>query len=249
MKKILFSFFLVSLLFSCQNTRYQNTKIVGKTIAVDSIIPPDSTCVKVIDPYRKKMIKEVNTVFTYTPKDLVRTDGKLQSTLGNLMADLSYTSANPVFHKMTGKNIDFVLLNYGGIRSGIFTGDVTFRNAFQLMPFENMYVVATLEGEKIEELILYFIKNNKAHPLSKQLQLTISENGYTLNIHGKPFDRTKTYHVLTSDYLQSGGDRMDFFKDPIALYTLDYKVRDGIVDYFKSVDTLVSKIDNRVILK
>ncbi|MDT7833031.1 5'-nucleotidase [Flavobacteriaceae bacterium S356] len=249
MKKILFSFLLVSFFLSCKDVAYKNTKIVGKTSQIDSTTVADSTYIKVIEPYKEKMIKEINTVLTYTPIDLVRTDGNRQSTLGNLLADLAYTRANPLFKKETGKDIDFALFNYGGIRSGIFTGDVTNRNAFQLMPFENMLVVVELSAEKVQELVNYFTNGNRAHPLSKQVQLTIRQNGHTLKIHGKPFDKSKTYYVLTSDYLQSGGDRMDFFKDPVKLYKLDYKVRDAIIDYFKSVDTLTSTLDNRVILK
>ncbi len=249
MKKIFLSVLLILLLLSCKDTKYQNTKIQGKTSQIDSTSISDSTYIKVIEPYKEKMIKEINKVLTYTPTDLVRTDGNMQSTLGNLMADLSYARANPIFKKETGKNIDFALLNYGGIRSGIFTGAVTNRNAFQLMPFENMLVVVELSAEKVQELVNYFTSGSRAHPLSKQVQLTIGKNGHILKIHGKPFDKSKTYYVLTSDYLQSGGDRMDFFKDPIKLYKLDYKVRDAIVDYFKSVDTLKPTLDNRVILK
>lgn len=228
--------------------RYVNTKITAETIAIDSATKPDTSFVILISPFKKKMIKEINTVLTYTPKDLVRTDGKMQSSLGNLMADLCYSRANPVFKKMAGKNIDFTLLNYGGIRSGIFKGKVTYKNAFELMPFENTLVVTELTGDKIEALVRYFITQKRAHPLSKQIQLTITKNRFTLQINGQPFDRNKTYHVLTHDYLQSGGDRMVFFKDPVRLYDLKYKVRDAIVDHFKSVDTLTSALDNRVIL-
>lgn len=249
MKKTLLSFLCTLLLLSCKDITYKNSKVVGKTSQIDSTTVTDSAYTRFIAPYKKKMIKEINTVLTYTPTDLVRTDGNMQSTLGNLMADLSYIRANPLFKKETGQNIDFALLNYGGIRSGIFTGDVTNRNAFQLMPFENMLVVVELSAEKVQELVNYFINGNRAHPLSKQIQLIIDKSGHSLKIHGKPFDKSKTYYVLTSDYLQSGGDRMDFFKDPIKLYKLDYKVRDAIIDYFKSVDTLTSVLDNRVILK
>lgn len=249
MKKIQLLFLVFVLLLSCKKTNYQNTKIVAKTNGIDSTTVLDSAYVKVIEPYKKKMIKEINTVLTYTPKDLVRTDGKLQSSLGNLMADLCYTRANPVFRKMTNKEIDFAMFNYGGIRSGIFTGDVTNRNAFQLMPFENTLVVVELTGEKVEALANYFIKNNRAHPLSKQVQFTITKTGHEFKVHGQKIDKSKTYHVLTSDYLQNGGDRMDFFKDPVALHKLDYLVRDAIIHYFNSVDTLQSSLDNRVILK
>jgi 2',3'-cyclic-nucleotide 2'-phosphodiesterase (5'-nucleotidase family) len=249
MKKIFFVLFILFAFSSCKRTTYQNTKVTAKTIAVDSTTKTDTEYSKIIEPYREKMIKEISTIITFSPEDLVRTDGNMQSSLGNLMADLGHERANPIFKKESGKDIDFALFNYGGIRSGIFKGKVTNKNAFELMPFENTYVVVELSGEKVEELMTYFITQKRAHPLSKQIQLTITKDGYSLQINGKPFDKNKTYHILTHNYLQSGGDNMLFFKNPIKLYKLDYKVRDAIVDYFKSVDTLTSKLDNRIIFK
>ena len=93
----------------------------------------------------------MNTVLSYTPHNLVRTDGELESSLGNLLADLCYEKGNPIFNSRTGKNIDFALFNYGGIRAGITQGNITTQNAFNLMPFENSLVVLELTSEKIEE--------------------------------------------------------------------------------------------------
>ena len=72
----------------------------------------------------------MSKVLSYTPIDLTRTDGKLESSLGNLLADLCYQRANPVFKSRTGNTIDFALFNYGGIRAGITKGDITTQNAF-----------------------------------------------------------------------------------------------------------------------
>ena len=244
-KKIVFLLFISTLLISCKKEKYVLTKITATTTEIDSTLASDQSITKTIAPFKKKMIAEINTVISYTPKNLVRTDGDLESSLGNLIADLSYQRSNPIFNKMTGKNIDFAMFNYGGIRAGINKGEITNRHAFELMPFENLFVVVELSGEKMNELIQYLIKGNTAHPLSKQVQLTISNTGFDFKINNKPFDESKTYHVLTTDYLQSGGDLMNFFKNPLKRYSLEYKMRDGIVDYFKSVDTLHSKLDGR----
>jgi hypothetical protein len=66
-------------------------------------------------------------------------------------------------------------------------------------------------------------------------------------VQNKPFDKKKNYFVLTSDYLQKGGDQMDFFKNPLKLYALNYKIRDAIIDYLKEIDTLKATTDNRII--
>ena len=117
------------------------------------------------------------------------------------------------------------------------------------MPFENEFVVVNLKSDKIIALINYFIQNKTAHPLSKNIELSIDGNDYILKINGKIFDKNKTYSVLTTDYLQGGGDKMNFFKDPVKLTKLDYKMRDAIIHYFKKVDTLRTTIDNRVNIK
>jgi len=173
----------------------------------------------------------------------------MQSTLGNLMADMCFEMGNGIFKKNTKTSIDFSMLNYGGIRAIITAGAVTKKDAFKLMPFENELVVVKLSGNKVLELVEFFIQNKTAHPLSKNITLEIEENGYSLKINGELFDKNKMYYVLTNDYLQSGGDKMDFFKNPEALIKLDYKVRDAIIQYFKKVDTLKVAIDNRVKLK
>lgn len=245
LKKSLLLFCISLLIISCKEEKLVVTKISTKTIAVDTTIQSNKSYSKVISPYKQKMITEINTKISFTLTDLTRNDGDLESSLGNLLADLSYERANPVFNKLTGKNIDFAMFNYGGIRAGITAGDVTNKNAFELMPFENMLVVVELNGKQMVDLISYLEKRNTAHPVSKHFRLTLNKNNYTLNIKTKKFDKEKTYYVLTSDYLQSGGDNMVFFKNPLQRISLEYKLRDAIVDYFKSVDTIKSKLDGR----
>lgn len=245
MKKFIIPFIIFSLLFSCKNKPPQLVKIEGKQITVNETVASNKTFENTIKPYREKVEKEMKTVISHTPINLNRTDGDLESSLGNLMADLCYERANPVFNSRTGKNIDFAMFNYGGIRSGISKGDITNESAFNLMPFENSLVVVELTSEKIKELVNYLIKENKAHPLSKQFNLVVTEKGYDLKINNAPLDTSKTYFVLTSDYLQTGGDKMNFFKDPVNMYKLDYKVRNAIIDYFKETDTIKISLDGR----
>jgi len=249
MKKIIISFFAFLLVISCKNNTDQLVKIEGKLLPITEKLASDSSIVKTYLPYKYKMEKEMNAVLSYTPKDLIATDGKLESSLGNLLADLCYQKGNFVFEKRTSKNIDFAMFNFNGIRAGIPKGNVTMQHAFNLMPFENNLVVVELSTIKLKELIQYLITQKKAHPLSKQVRLRITKNGYNFSINRKPIKNNKTYYILTSDYLQHGGDHMDFFKNPVHLYALDYKMRSAIIDYFKETDTLKSKLDGRFVTK
>ena len=248
MKPVYFlCFFLV--LVSCKDVDRNLIKITAKTIAIDSTIKSSKKIERMIAPYKEKLIGEMEKVLSYTPKDLTKKTAAMQSSLGNLIADMCFEMSATLFKEKTNTAIDFAMFNYGGLRANIYAGKVTKEQAFKLMPFENELVVLSLKGEKVVALFNYFIKNKKAHPLSKNIALLIKENEFRLKINDEKFDKNKTYNVLTSDYLQGGGDKMNFFKNPEKITKLDYKLRDAIINYFEKVDTLKTSIDKRVTIE
>ncbi len=250
MKKTLVLLLSLCLWISCKDSSIQLSKISAETKSVDTLYQQDSTVIKEFLPFKKKMVEEINRKLSYAPKLITRTDGELQSSLGNLMADLMYEKANELFLKETGKKVDFVFSNYGGIRAEIGKGDVKVIHAFNLMPFDNTIVVAELTKEKTEELFEYFVVKNRAHPISKQVQIIFNQKDRPqILVNGKELESGRTYYVATSNYLQKGGDNMNFFLNPESLYDSNYLVRDAITQYFQNQDTLVSRLDDRVIFK
>jgi 2',3'-cyclic-nucleotide 2'-phosphodiesterase (5'-nucleotidase family) len=248
MKKIWILFFFSFLLIACKNNSHEVSKINAKQLKIDNEVKQDSSIIQLFTPYKKKMTKEITKSLSFSTKILERTDGNLQSTLGNLVADLSYEKANELFKNKTGKTVDFSMSNYGGIRAAIMKGDVTVSNAFELMPFDNTLVVVELNYDKIKALFNYFVAKKRAHPLSKNIQLTIENDSYNVLINGKPIKKDRTYFVATSNYLQKGGDGMIFFSEPESLFDSNFLIRDAIVDYFESKDTLRANLDERVII-
>ena len=118
----------------------------------------------------------------------------------------------------------------------------------QIEPFDNTLVVVELNYDKIKALFNYFVAKKRAHPLSKNIQLTIENDSYNVLINGKPIKKDRTYFVATSNYLQKGGDGMIFFSEPESLFDSNFLIRDAIVDYFESKDTLRATLDERVII-
>ena len=248
MKNIWILFFFSFLIIACKNNSHEVSKINAKQLKIGNEVKQDSSIIQLFTPYKKKMTNEITKSLSFSPKILERTDGNLQSTLGNLVADLSYEKANELFKNKTGKTVDFSMSNYGGIRAAIMKGDVTVSNAFELMPFDNTLVVVELNYDKIKALFNYFVAKKRAHPLSKNIQLTIKNDSYNVLINGKAIKKDRTYFVATSNYLQKGGDGMIFFSEPESLFDSNFLIRDAIVDYFESKDTLSANLDNRVII-
>ena len=243
----LFKFSILLLITSCGDN-LQLFKAETSRIEINSEINIDSTILKFIEPYKKNIEKDLFTTFAYSPYTLDKKDGELNTAIGNMMADAVLELSNPVFNLKKNKNIDFVLLNYGGIRSIISKGNINEKTAYNLMPFENEVVVTKLIGNDIYKLIDYLRKVKRAHPISG-LKLELDKNYELINaeINNKDIDIKKYYYVATSDFLLNGGDKMDFFNKSSENTFLDYKIRDLLIDYFIKIDTLKPKIDNRFI--
>ncbi|WP_194768552.1 5'-nucleotidase C-terminal domain-containing protein [Tamlana sp. I1] len=239
-------YFLVFL--NCKKDKFELTKIEGHQIQITDTLKTDQSIEDYVKPYRDHIQKDLDSVLAYASNTYSKTDSKLNTAIGNFMADVAYEQANPVFLKRSGHNIDMVLLNFGGIRSILPKGKISKGTAFKLMPFENSIVVAAIKGTQVNQLVDYLVKAKTAHPISK-LQIIINTDGQLVDakINGKNIDPNKTYYVATNDYLYEGGDHMTFFKPSDSLYRLNYKIRNTLIDYFMKVDTVNPVQDNRFI--
>ena len=247
MKKIIFFLLIILLFLSCKKEQSQIKTIRGKQIEVNQNFSSDSTYVQFISPYKNELQNKINKVLCYNLKILSRKESDLESSLGNIYADICFQKSDSIFKNKANKNIDFALFNFGGIRTIVPKGNITVKNIFELMPFENMLVIAELSGEQTQALFNYLEKRQEAHPIS-HLKLELKDDKLNkILIQNKPFDISKNYYVLTHDYLQHGGDRMDFFKNPVSLFNVQVKVRDALIDHLSKIDTLNAKIDGRFI--
>lgn len=243
---VLFLTFLC--IISCAQQQTYVTRVEGKQIGITNTNAETPSIENFIKPYRENIDKDLSTVLAYAPETLDKFKGEWQTTIGNLLADVTLQRGNTVFEKREKKHIDMCLLNHGGIRAGIPKGNVTARTAFEIMPFENSLLVIGLKGEQLREIAAYIIKEKKPHPLSG-MSFTIDKNNKAKNImiEGNPIQDDKTYYVATSDYLANGGDNMNFFKKGVEKYDLDYKLRNVLIDYFKDVDTIPVINDKRIL--
>jgi 2',3'-cyclic-nucleotide 2'-phosphodiesterase (5'-nucleotidase family) len=222
-----------TVLTACSEKRYVVTRIEGKQIGITdtpkeaddlntSITTKFETFIK---PYRENIDKDLSLVLAHAPETIDKS-GEWQTPMGNFLSDITLEKSNQLFQQREEKSIDICLLNHGGIRTIISKGDITARNAYEIMPFENRAIVVALSGEQIIEMVNYIIKEKKPHPL-KGMTFTIDKNNQPKDIiiNDKPLDLERLYFVVTSDYLVNGGDNMTFFKKNVQLYDLDYKLR------------------------
>lgn len=226
---------------ACGSAGLRNTRIEGKQLPVTEEYVAVPEIEQFIQPYRVHIDKDLDSVLAYCPETLDKSKPikKWQTSIGNLMADVTFDKADKLLMQREQRHVDVCFMNHGGIRSIIAKGPVTARTAFEIMPFENAVVVVALKGQQLVEIAQYLAKERKPHPLSGMKVVLDKDGNVTeLTVQGKPVQADKVYNVATSDYLANGGDNMVFFAKGLAKYDLDYKLRNLFIDYFKEVDTL-----------
>ena len=222
---IIINILLVLILQSCsQNYSIKSTNF--QVIEVSNAV--DSNIIQIIAPYKHQLDIEMDEVICYTKGELKK--GKPESKLGNFVCDLSMSIADG--------RADVCVFNNGGLRDIISKGDITIRDIYKVMPFENELVILDLNKNEFYDLLKYITKRG-GEPIGG---LSIIEKKDTIL---SSFNNDSIIRVLTTDYLANGGDKMKFFNNK-EQKKVGIKLRDAIINYCKERDTIQIELDNRI---
>lgn len=167
----------------------------------------DSAVYKIIKPYKSQLDAKMSEIIGYNTTEMAK--AKPSSTLTNFIADATIAG----FEKKSGRHLDAVMMNYGGIRLNSFgAGDILVGEIFEIMPFENYLVIIQMNGSQVKQL-LNKIAGSGGWPISKGSGFTIKDSmAIEIVIDSKAFDDTKTYSIGLPDYVANGGDDMTFLR-------------------------------------
>ncbi len=245
-KKSLIVTALITQLFACQSS-VKVSSIQPSSIQINANSAEDEAIKNLIEPYKSVLDNEMNEVLVKSSAEAVK--GQPESSLGNLIADITLHQCNQILQKKNLPLADICMLNNGGLRTSLPQGNITVGKIFELMPFENDMVVLTLSGSKTRGLMNYIAKSN-GQPVSGLSMNIINEKPKQVMIGEQEFDSLKTYRIVTTDYLASGGDKMRFFSEPISYQPLNTKLRDAIMNYMRAENNkgnmLNPKTDGRI---
>ncbi len=243
---VLYLFFLF---FSSCSTPAHLERVETKQYRFDSTLTAsiDSSVWKTIVPYKLRMDTEMNVVVGKTFQSL--TKDQPEGLLGNFVADLSLIESRKHYYPQDNKQIDFCFLNNGGLRASLPEGIITRRNIFEVMPFENELIVLSTPGTGVNKLLKYIV-NKGGVPISGLRFKMKNREVFDVTINNVPFDSTKIYKIVTSDYLANGGDDLTFLAEIKEREYVQLKLRDAILEYclqLKAEGKLIDpKLDYRI---
>jgi 2',3'-cyclic-nucleotide 2'-phosphodiesterase (5'-nucleotidase family) len=188
----------------------------------------------------------MNTPVGTAAQTLVK--GFPQSLLSNFAAD----AIQEIGEELAG-DIDFAVMNMGGLRSTLNQGTITLGSLYEVYPFDNRLVVLELPGKAVKEFF-DFIASHGGQGLSKSIRLVVNKREVeSLKINGQPLDENKTYRVATIDYLAEGNDGMVAFKQATGIIDSNKTLRDLMIQYVKKLTAnnqeANATIDDRITIK
>ena len=173
-----------------------------------------------------------------------------ETNLGNLVSD--------AFREVLGADIGY--MNGGGIRSDIKSGEITYNDLLNVLPYNNTGVVVRVSGrtviEMLEATVSKWPEENANFPQISGVKFFVDllgeENSRVYNVHVlnpetgiyEPIELDKTYTVASSNFiLLENGDGMTMFED--AEIVSDTGILD--IEIFEKyiTENLDGVIDNR----
>ena len=233
---------------------------------VKELVTPDAYVAKKAAKIIKKIDKKYGEVFATSEVELNgekapgnRTE---ETNLGDLITDAMIWE---VTKDKSGLLVDedhvVAVMNGGGIRATIGTGDITMNDIKTVLPYGNTVAVIYVKGKVLLEAleastyctpdaiggfpqvagINYTVKTKKAFKQGEQYPDTTYYAPSKINrvkitgINGKAFDKNAVYAVVTNDFCASGGDTYYIFKKASAQFDTGRALDEVLIDYIKTV--------------
>jgi len=224
----------------------QQSKNEYLRVITDSTHKSNAKVETMIRPYRDKMEADMNEVVGFSNAEMQKS--KPSGALNNIVSDMMLD----VISKKSDVDIDFCLINYGGLRRPLPKGELLKSDIFQLMPFQNEAVLVKVNPEGMKNLFKYLYLSG-GQPVSDLKVVFNDSANFDARIKNQAWDSTRSYWILTSDYTANGGDRMDFFSQKDSTILTGQLIRNAIFTYLDSLqnNNLVLEKDtvSRIIFK
>lgn len=164
----------------------------------------------------------------------------VESTANNFLAD----AARWAISNKTSVTADIGVMNAGGVRDDLDSGEVTYAEAFAVQPFGNEITYTRLTGEQFKKALEQQWKDGGERPV---LSLGVSDNvSYvydveapagerikSVTVDGEPLDPEREYVVAGSTFLLEGGDSFSALAEGSELAATGLMDIEAFVSYLR----------------
>ncbi|MDE6637673.1 MAG: bifunctional metallophosphatase/5'-nucleotidase, partial [Muribaculaceae bacterium] len=192
-----------------------------------------------LQPFTDSLKTVTSDIIGYASQDF-NNDGRTGA-FPNWVADFGSWYGNLVLDSLRQSDpavpeLDFAIMNVGGIRNPILKGPVTVGNIMSTFPFSNHFVVMQIKGQDIIDAMKVAAKKG-GEAVSHEM-IVVSDKDRNLErvlIDLKEVDPEKTYTVGTIDYVAWGNDDLRSMANGEWIYTDSADLCEPIIRYVKEM--------------
>ena len=175
-------------------------------------------------------------------------EGRPESELSNLIVDLIMAEV----HEITGKQVHWGMLNFGGIRADLPSGNILMDDVESMLPFVNYLVYVEHKGSQVRKII------EEMGPRRFQalggVKILVEDNKIvSIDIAGEPLDDEKVYGMASISFLLDGGDGIRLAENALTIETLDAVVNEPVMKHIRKETAAGRKIgykkDGRITIR
>jgi 5'-nucleotidase len=193
----------------------------------------------------KEVVGNTPVAYDYN-EELCRTE---ETPIGNLLSDALLSAAGA----------DIAFSNGGNICAPLDAGDITRAEINEMLPYSNLILSADLSGSVVREVLEASVAEYPS-PKGGFMQVAglsfvfdpekpAGERVVSVTVAGEALEDTKTYKVVTNDFIAHGGDGYDILVEPFMTATAvnPSDMTEILTNYIaQNSDTLEPKTDGRI---
>lgn len=189
---------------------------------ISTVVKPDERLERRVQAINEEIASRLGVRLGTVPLDHIRT----RHQIGEMVAG--------IFREHYGT--DMALVQSGGIRADLTDGDITLRDIYSILPYENRIIPVRLPGRSIRRLIEKAVSGGEEAALAG-VEVTSSDEGLIIYVNGVRLDDSRDYTIALSEYVTSGGGGFDVISESSYMMPLDKADKDSdiLIKYFTAL--------------
>ena len=189
---------------------------------ISTAVKPDERLERRVQAINEEIASRLGVRLGTVPLDHIRT----RHQIGEMVAG--------IFREHYGT--DMALVQSGGIRADLTDGDITLRDIYSVLPYENRIIPVRLPGRSIRRLIEKAVSGGEDAALAG-VEVTSSDETLTIYVNGVRLDDSRDYTIALSEYVTSGGGGFDVISESSYMMPLDKADKDSdiLIKYFTAL--------------
>jgi len=233
----------------------ETNKIVDHTwklLPIDEdLSEPDKKLEAFIASYSNVVDKKYSTIITHFPKELTHPKREIETSLGNLIADIFADSYDT----------DVVLVGSGSIRVPSLGPEVELKDLLACFPYDDSLSTHLITGKQLKTIFSQFMRpenrtgEGECYQVNKGIKATYNDKTKKLlglEIKGEPVDDEKTYTLLIQGYhFKNSKAYLDLTTEELDASgkskTVTNSAQELLKEYLIDHQNLHSKVEGRLI--